>query len=285
VSESPPLLSAVRARIDVSGIPAIDGLTFSTNGNRVLVLGCARALFEAVSGARKVVHGELRVCGVSCDRAVEQGIIAGAPLEYAAWSARLSGCSRRDGQARAKVAIDRLELGDAARIPLGRATRIARRATVIAAAMATHANVIALEDPLANLDDEPARTLGKLTIAALASMHEDGARFLLFAPHASLASPFAAVADEALTLPNSNVESQGAPFDLASRTHTYSLYVTGDREGFAAAVKARGVAISDDGPRLHVDLGDAAKTRDLFAIALETNATIIELRAVDRAFA
>src|SRR5580704_12086212 len=47
-----PLLAASSLRVDVGGSPAVDGLTLATTGDRVLVLGAARALFEAAAGLR-----------------------------------------------------------------------------------------------------------------------------------------------------------------------------------------------------------------------------------------
>ena len=52
-----PLLLVEDLRVDVDGVPACDGLTLRTSGDRVLVLGAPRAFYEAVCGVRPVVRG------------------------------------------------------------------------------------------------------------------------------------------------------------------------------------------------------------------------------------
>ena len=49
-----PLLKIEDLRVDVDGVPACDGLTLQTRGERVLVLGAPRVLFEATCGLRPV---------------------------------------------------------------------------------------------------------------------------------------------------------------------------------------------------------------------------------------
>ena len=89
-------------RVDDAGVAAIDGLTLATTTTRAVVLGAARALFEAASGIRPIAHGSLRVLGVPIAHAIAEGLVAGAPLDvplppdwtaraYVTWSARLAG--------------------------------------------------------------------------------------------------------------------------------------------------------------------------------------------------
>ena len=59
MTTSVPLLEARGVRIDVEGVPALEGLTFATRGAHALVLGAPRALFRAAIGVVPVVRGEL----------------------------------------------------------------------------------------------------------------------------------------------------------------------------------------------------------------------------------
>jgi len=284
------LLEAKDARIDVDGAPAIDALTLATTGDQVLVLGAARALFEAASGMRKVAHGELRVLGEAAEASLRSGAVAGAPLDpplpprwtprdYVTWSARLVGFARKDAAASAGEAIEKLSMGASADAPLARAPLLLRRATVVAAALATGARAIMLDDPLVGLPDEQARTLARLVTHAL----EERA-WAVFAGRMPLTSPFAMHADEALVLAGGHVAGQGAPAELAARERAYALRVQGETAAFARRALERGARVGGTSSRMTVELGELS-TRDLLAIALESNAVVLELVPLAGAFA
>ena len=286
-----PVLEVVRARIDVGGSPAIEGLSFATTGQRVLVLGAARALFEAASGMRAVTHGDVRVLGMPPLAAVRAAKAAAAPKDprlppkwtvrtYVSWSARLAGHGRTRSRALAARAIDQLKLGDAADGALGRAELIVRRAAVVAAALATDAQLILLEDPIANLPDHQARALARVLVQSTADRP-----CLVFAPRVPLASPLAMDADEAIIVSGSDVAGQGAPAELAAQERTVAVRVQGDSASFARAAAERGATVSGTGALLRVDLGESLQVRDLLAVAIETQATLVEVRPVARTFA
>jgi ABC-type multidrug transport system ATPase subunit len=298
-----PLLEASRARIDAGGVAVVDGLTLRTSGERVLVLGAARALFEAASGLVPLTHGMLAVRGRSPLDGVRAGAVAGAPLDaplppdwsartYVTWSARLAGApAGASGGVTARVddALARMELGAVADAKLARATPALRRATAIAAALATGASIVLLEDPLASLDDDAARHLARVTAAAL-----EGRAWALFAPRVSLGSALTAAADEAIVVVGSDVGAQGAPRELAARDRRYALEVHGDAAALIAALEAHGATV--DAPRaattaprrlsrIVVDLARDQTTRDLLAGAEAVGAVIVDLRPIARAFA
>jgi ABC-type multidrug transport system ATPase subunit len=286
-----PLIEVVRLRIDVGGRPAIDGLSLKTTGDRVLVLGAARALFEAASGARRSSHGELKVDGASPSEGAGSGRLAGAALDpplaprwtarsYAFWSARLAGHSQARARELAERALDRIQASRAADVPLGKAERALRRAAVVAAAIATDAPVLLLEDPTAGLPDDQARALGKAIVGATAER-----RTAIFAGLLPLASPLATDADEAVVIAGSEVVAQGAPAELAARERVVTLRVHGDTEDFAKLVRSRGAEVRGEGAILEVDLGADLRVKDLLQAASETASVIIEVRPVARAFA
>jgi ABC-type multidrug transport system ATPase subunit len=300
-----PLLAADGARIDVAGVPAVDGLSFRTSGGRVLVLGAARALFQAAAGLRAVTRGELRVEGLAPRAALRAGVAACAPLDpplpaawtvrrYLTWSARIAGNGRREAGALATDAIARLELGLLVTMKLGRVGEAAKRAVVVAAALATGAKTLLLEDPMSDLAPEVARPIARVMARATSDR-----RTALFAARIPLESPLALDCDEAVLVDGAAV-AQGAPAELAAAARTYSLRVRGDPRELARAVEARGarlVAVTDTGGAaggdghgrvivgaLIVDLGEAVSTTDLLRIAADSHTVVLELRPLTRAF-
>jgi ABC-type multidrug transport system ATPase subunit len=293
---STPLLATNDLRIDVHGVAVVDGLSFVSEHDRVVVVGGPRALFEATCGVVRPVRGSIAVQGVASVDALGAGIVAGAPLDppfpaawtplaYAAWSARLAGFARADAAARAAAAVERMGLRPHATVALGRATLAVKRATSIAAAFATGARVVALEDPSPSLDDEAAGALMRVVASAL-----EGRAWILFASRAPLSSPLVAAAGEAVVIAGSTVADRGPPSLLATRTRRYAVDVQGAGEALARAVGARGASVESvvavpGSARFVLELPEGQTTRELFECAVEVGAVVIELRPIARAFA
>lgn len=282
-------------RVDVAGSPAIDGLSFATTGDHVLVLGAARALFEAAAGLRPVARGELRVDGAAPATAIREGRVACAPLDpplprawtavqYVTWSARLAGHARTAARALALDALERLQLGRAAAGKLGAAAPATRRGVVLAAAIATGAPMLLVEGPLDGLPETSMRPFARVVSRSLADR-----RAVLFAARAPLESPLALASDEAVVIDGSRVESQGPPAEIAAAVTTLALRVHGEAAAFARAVEAAGgraMVATGAPPPVHVrvELGPLA-ARDLLRLAAESRAVVVELRPLARAFA
>ena len=292
----PALLAASSVRVDVAGIPALDGLSLETTGDRVLVVGAARALFEAAAGLRTPERGEILIEGMAPLAAVRAGIAAGAPLDppmpprwtvfqYASWSARLAGHARGDaGTGSRPMLLARMELSAMRNSKLGAAATAVRRATVVAAALATGAGTILLEDPLPGLPEESARAFARLVVKALADW-----RTAFFTARVILESPVALASDEAVVIDGSQVIAQSAPTTIATLERTLALRVSGDVDTFAREVQTKGgsVIITANAPRpayVRVELGPLAP-RDLLRIAQAAHAVVLELRPLGRAFA
>jgi ABC-type Na+ transport system ATPase subunit NatA len=284
-----PTLLAEDLRIDVDGVPACDGLTFTATGERILVLGAPRALFAAATGLAAVVRGALSVCGVPAARAASGGLIAGAAMDpptpprwtirdYVEWSARLSGVSRADARRSATEAIDALQLGTMAKTPTGRLVPHARRATVVAAALATRAEIIALEDPLGGLPDEIADSYATVLRAALANC-----AWIIFAPRMPLTSPLALAADEAIVATASRIDAQGAPAEIAAAVRRFVGRVDGSAVAIAPLLEARGASVEDRGAHVVFDLGAEMTTSELMAICATAGVGVVELIPVARA--
>jgi len=284
-----PLVLAEDLRVDVDGVPACDGLTLRTSGERVLLLGAPHALFEALAGIRPVRRGTLSVRGVSLARAVTDGVVAAAPLdpplppkwtatEYVTWSARLSGRSASDARTLAKNAIARVQLGAIATQPLARMVPHARRGVVVAAALATASHTLILEDPLANLPEESARTWAGILVAALEEVP-----WVVVAGRIALTSPLVIACDEALVISSSRVDAQGPPAEIAAASHRFVARIHGSLEALTARLAERGARIDVQGAQVLLDLGDAVTTADLLRMAAESDATIVEMVPVARA--
>jgi ABC-type multidrug transport system ATPase subunit len=284
------LLETTTLRVDIAGVPCVDGLSMVTTGDHVIVLGAPTGLFEAVSGMRKVTCGELRVAGHEPLEALRAGVLAGVPLDppvpptwtprgYVEWSARLAGMSKRDARARANEALELLKMTASAETPLRAAPLHIRRAMAVAAGLATGAEVIVMEDPAVSLPEDAARNLSRLVATAL-----EKHRWILFAGRIALESPLAMHADEAVVLTGSSVTGQGALAELATRERSYALRLVGKEEEFLVAAEARGAQVVRHGAHLTVDLGPALRTRDLLELAEQVSSVIVEMRPLARAF-
>lgn len=283
------LLVTEDLRVDVDGVPACDGLTLRTTGSRVVVLGAPRVLYEATCGLRPVVRGALSVRGTGAASAARDHVVAGAPLdpplppkwtalEYVMWSSRLSGRSKSEARTLAKDAIARVQLGPMATSTFDRMIPHARRGVVLAAALATGAAVIVLEDPLATLPEEIARTWARVIVQAL----EDRA-WIVLAARISLTSPLAMNADEALIVTSSRVDAQGAPAEIAAGDRRFVARIHGPLEALGARLAERGVRMEVQGAQVLLDLGKSVTTAELLGMCSELEAVVVEMVPVARA--
>ncbi|MBX3263434.1 MAG: hypothetical protein KIS78_18910 [Labilithrix sp.] len=286
---SEPLLVADDLRVDVDGVPACDGLSFRATGEHLLVLGAPRALFDAATGLASVVRGALTVRGVAAALAVARGVVAGAAMdpplpprwtvtEYVQWSARLSGVPALDARESAEAAIAKLQLRAMARAELSRLVPHARRATNVAAALATSAEVIALDDPLGGLADELAAAYARVLAEALADR-----AWIVFAPRVPLTSPLAQQADEAIVASAVRTEAQGPPAELAAAERRFVARVDGSIDALTPALASRGARIEAHGAHLVVDLGETMTTSELVSLCDGAGVAVVELVPAFRA--
>jgi ABC-type multidrug transport system ATPase subunit len=294
-----PILAASSLRIDVAGVPTLDAFSVKSTGQSVLILGATHTLFEAAAGLRAIDRGELLVVGLPPLDAVRSGACASAPLDpplprrwtpyaYATWSARLAGQPASSAREMAAEALDRLQLAPFARTKLGSASLAVRRGTVIAAALATGAATLLIEDPVTGLA-EGGRAFARVLARSLSDR-----RTAVFAGAIALESPLALAADEAIVVDGGRVALQGAPAELAASEGTFSLRVLGDVRAFVQLAAARGARLlaplPPAGPapppalQIGIELGEL-RTSDLLAIASSCDAVILELRPLARAFA
>lgn len=288
---TPPTLACQDLRVDVDRAPAVDGLSFSTKGARVLVLGGPRELFLATGGVLAVVRGTLRVLGAEPVEAVKARTLATGghdpPLpdawtvhEYVTWSARLAGLSKSDARARATEALARLDAGTQEKTKIARANGSLRRATSIAAALATDAKVVALDDPLGGLAEEDAVAVGDRLVRAL-----EGRAWIVFAPRVPIMSPLARAADEALVVTASTLDAQGTPSAVAAAAMRFRVRAHGPVDELVRRLEERGARAHVDGAQIAVDLAGALTTSQLLGLCAETQVSVVELVPVARALA
>ncbi len=292
MTQSDPLFAADNVRIDVDGTPTIDRLTVKTTGNTVIVLGAPRALYEAAAGLVDVTAGALRVAGALPVDALRAASIASAPSETALpprWtvthlareSARLAGHTRRDADAAAETAIRLMKLDAVAKVRLGGADRAIRNAAIIAAALATGAETLIVEDFTSGLQDAAARSLARVFVSAC-----EGRRWLLFAGRLALSSPLGLHADEALLFARGRLVCAGPPGEIASRDRTYSVRTSGGAvDTFAAKLRELGATVDGDEKTraLTVTLPEAFSTHELVALARAGGIIVVELLPVSGA--
>jgi ABC-type multidrug transport system ATPase subunit len=290
-----PLLATSALRVDVAGLPAIDGLTLESTGRSLLILGAPSALFTATAGLLPPERGELLVDGVTPRIASREGVAAAAALDppmpprwtvlqYVTWSARLSGLSRARTELATSRAIDLMQLRAFAAMRLGAVAPAVRRGAILAAAIATDAPIVLLEDPFVGLQDDVARMFPRVVTEALADR-----RIIFFASRLPLDSPMAIAADEAIVVQGSRVVAQGPPTEIATRGNSFAVRVSGDAEKFIDALTKSGGRLltsetSKAGSRFSVDLG-ALGTRDLLRLADGCDNVVLELRPLARIFA
>ncbi len=92
-----------------------------------------------------------------------------------------------------------------------------------------------------------------------------------------------------MVIDDSQATAQGSPTEIAAAESTLALRVYGEVDALVRAIEGRGgraVAATGTQPPVHVrvELGSLS-SRDILLIALESNAVVVELRPLARAFA
>jgi len=288
---SAPLLSAQAIRIDVDGIPAIDGLSFETTAKRVLVLGASRALFEGAAGIRPISRGTLNIEGLAPHEALKKGALAGAPLDpplpkewtprvAITWAAKMSGQAPRIASASADAAIGTLHLESIADLPLGSAMLAGRRAVMVAAALATGADALMIDSPLVDLDVESGGFLAGVIAKAI-----EAKKWVVFSGRLPLTCDLALAAEEAIVVFGSTVVFRGSPSEVAMFGGRTMLRVAGDAEALHRLLGERGASVETYSPELlTVHLPEGLTTLDLVRAAEDANVALLEMHPLSRTF-
>ncbi|WP_437755242.1 ABC transporter ATP-binding protein [Sorangium sp. So ce1389] len=309
----PPLLDARAARIAVDDVVAIDALTVTTRGDRVLCAGDTGALFAALAGVplsstrgsaadaggaaaadaddaapgeARVVAGRLAVAGHDVGRSAHRAASGAAPLDpplplawtvdaYVAWGARLSGASPRAAAEMAPAALARVGLAAAGKRALRTLALPERRALVLAQAIATAPAALIVEDPLVGLDDGAAG----FVLAALAGATE-GRGAVLTTARLDAEGPrgvLARGATDVLVLTGGELAFSGTFAEVAAGGRLYALTVRSHAELLREELAARGITLRGGPARFSAALPEGATTRDIVLAATRCRAAIVEL--------
>jgi ABC-type multidrug transport system ATPase subunit len=281
-----PLVRAENLRLDDAGGPAVERLSIATTGACIAFVGAPRALFRACAGVREVTAGDLHIAGELPRDAVRSARMASAPVdvpvpprwtlaELAIENARLSGRSHREAKLLAARALESLNLASQGKTRLGAVTDLSvKRAAMLAAAFATGAEVLIVEDFTTGLADGEARALAKLFVAAC-----ENRRWIFFAGRLALSSPIGLHADEAVLFAGGRMVSMGMPADIATRERTFTLRTEGDATAFAAKLRERGARVEPEQTpaALTVTMPEDLTTHEMVAIARASNVVVLEL--------
>ncbi len=283
-------------RIDEGGLPRFDGDEVASHGQRLLVLGAPRALFLAAVGAIEPSRGALWIDGRPAAQAIREGRAAAArfdvpvppswtALTYVTWRARLAGQHRRLAARSAKDALERFAIAPQARVASLNET--ARRGFHVAAAYATGAACLLIDDVYAGLADTDAFALARVLSTAIEPLG-----WIVFAARAPLGSRLGLAADEALVFAGSSLAAAGDPAEVAATERAFAVRIEVPRETAHetahAAAEAFFTACLEGGARIHdssswesslvrIELGATMRPRDLFRCAQEAGCAIVEL--------
>jgi ABC-type multidrug transport system ATPase subunit len=163
-------------------------------------------------------------------------------------------------------------------VRLGAADQAVKRAAMIAAALATGAGTLLVEDFTSGMPDAAARSLARLFVTAC-----KGRRWILFAGQLALASPLGLHADEAWLFVDGRLVASGPPAEIATRDRCFSVRTRGDGEALASRLRERGATVESDADCLTVTLPEELTTLDLVRIATAQNVLVLELLPVSGA--
>ncbi len=272
-------------RVDDGGAPCVDGLTFRTSGERVLILGAPRELMRAAMGLVPIARGVLLIDGAPPAGRLASGATSAAmldapmppdmsPLAYVTWSARLAGLGRSAAES-AEASLASVGIaGPAARATLKRAPALVRRGAQLAAALVPESAVLLLWDPLGDLEPPDADAFAAIVAKVL-----EGRKAIVFAGRAQAGGALASAMSEMVAIARSKVVAQGAPSDLAGRGRSYYVRALGEVDRFVEELVRRG-GKAERGPErgeLSVELGTVENV-ELFRAAVATGAVVIEMR-------
>lgn len=285
------MIEAKELRIDEAGAPCVDGLSFSSNEERVLVLGAPRELMRAAGGLAPPVRGTLLVDGMVPERALGTGKIVAADfaaplppamtaLDYVTWSLRLTGASRSAAATLAEAQLASVGIeGPLRKATLKRQPAGFRRAVALAGWLVPPDATLVMWDPLADLAPEEASVFDAVLGRVLAKR-----KVVVFAGRMSRTCALANLAGEVFVLERARLAMSGSLRDVAARSRTVLVRALGETQAFTRELEARGVSIVSRLPdgssareELAIELGRAENV-DVFRAAVAAGAIVLEMR-------
>ncbi|MFO0592095.1 MAG: ABC transporter ATP-binding protein [Polyangiaceae bacterium] len=308
--ETTPILSAEHARVAVDDVIAIEDLSLTTRGDRVLLVGDVTVLFAALSGVpllavtpdpstneaglageARFVGGAARLDGLDVIDGAHLAIAGFAPLDppvprnmtalaYVEWAARLAAVKPRAAREMAAFAMKRVGLlASVGRVAatLGLAER---RALQLAKAIVNDPRVLVAEAPLDRLEGAGAA----FVTGALAAATE-GRRTLLSAraiEPGTAEGALARGASQLVFLGDAGVVAEGAPASFTSGARVYRLTVATNPDALKASLAARGLTLSAGPVHFTIALPEGTTTAPVVEAASEARAAVVEMVPIAR---
>jgi ABC-2 type transport system ATP-binding protein len=297
------VIAAHSARVAVDDVVAIDALTITSRGDRVLFVGDVTALFAVLTGVplaaragardpgapagdARIVAGALLVAGCDVARGAHLAITGAAPLDpplppawtverYITWSARLAGAPSPLAKQLVGPALEKVGLGTSRDRPLRTLALPERRALLLASAAVMSPAVLIAEAPLAGLDGAAAA----FVMSAVARVSEGRATILSatrFDP-GTAEGALARAATDVFVVSGGAVILDGTAADVFAGARIYTLTVRTNPEALRAELLSRGIELRGGPLRFSAALPAGATTREILAAASAARASIVEL--------
>lgn len=303
-----PLLEADELRVAVDDVVVLDRASFTTRGDRVLVLGEAAPLLAAIMGTTlgargarsagsrdvssaagecRVVAGRLRCAGLDVARGEHLARIGAAPLdpplpprftalEYVTWSARLTGASASAARALATAALAKVGLESARDTSIARLPLVGRRGLVLAHAIVTDPAVLVADAPLEGLEPGAAALVTRALAAATT-----GRGAIVGVPRLDPASPVGALAAQAtdvLLVSGGQLVLHASGAELGGAARLYAVTVRTNAEPLRGELAARGIELRGGPERFSAALPEGAGAPEILAAAAAARAAVVEVR-------
>jgi ABC-type cobalamin/Fe3+-siderophores transport system ATPase subunit len=285
------LMTAKDVRVEEGGASLIDGLSFESDRDHVVLVGNWSPLFRVLANLARVTRGELLVEGAPLAPAVAAAIVGVAlhdallppdwtPVDYLARSAELIGMRPREARRAASTALELTGIAGLAKRKLRTLDAAGRCAVLITHAALASPRVIILERPLAGLgDDAAAFVLGVIERAV------SGRRSVISVAHASIGPErrLAQRAEEALNISRNAavlridvkraIDNVAALYVVAASRHAPALAEELERRG----IIVRETTGAGDSARLLVELSAPRKPDDIVDAAVMLDAPLVEM--------
>lgn len=287
------LLELENARIDRDGVPALEGLSFAATGARVGLVGDFGALFALLAGRATLVSGRASVLGLDAVSAALSGAVGLAARElrlpeswdvdrYLIEAARLGGAGARAARDAVRAVLASLDLGHLGGRRIGTLTMAERRGVALALAMLDDPKLLAVEDPVSDLDER-----GTLQVCASVERAAAGRTLVVstrVAPRAGPEHALFAAADEVVVLEAGALVAQGPLSTLSAPGLRYLVAVTRHARALSEQLEAAGLSVAlarsselGEGARFVVGVPEAGSTAAILDAALAVQAPIVEL--------
>ncbi|MEM9694295.1 MAG: hypothetical protein AAGA56_17220 [Myxococcota bacterium] len=254
-AEALPLFASRKLAIDVDGATWLSGLTFSSVGEGVLIIGDASPIFGVLSGLPlgdnwghcRVASGEWTVNGASVVAGGHRAVCNASPAtmvwsggftvtEWLAWASRLRGRSRWTTTRHARSLLAGLDLHALGRRRLFELSPLERRLAQIALAVVDDSPVMAVEAPFDDLDERSTDAVWSVLGVAAA-----GRRVILTAsPRASFSAvrQLAEEASDVVVLYGGRCLYAGPSADIFDRPRVYGVTLADEEGGVGAVIDA-----------------------------------------------